>query len=96
VGRRPRRDEFELAHVESLRAAGREVVEIVSEPGLEGLRRGAERLDAMRGGAEVIYQAVLFDGERWRGYADFLGRVDSPSELGDWSYVWPTPSSPGG
>ena len=71
-------DEFELAYVESLRAAGREVVEIVSEPGLEGLRRGAGRtLDAMRGGAEVIYQAVLFDGERWRGCADFLERVDS-------------------
>jgi len=35
-------------YVESLRAAGREVVEIVSEPGLEGSRGGAERtLDAM-------------------------------------------------
>jgi len=80
-------DEFELAHLDSLRAAGREVVEIVSAPGSEGLRRGAERtLEAMRAGAEVIYQAVLFDGERWRGYADFLERVDSPSELGDWSY----------
>ena len=41
-------------------AAGREVVEIVSEPGLEGSRGGAERtLDAMRGGAEVIYQTRL-------------------------------------
>lgn len=80
-------DEFELAHVESLRAAGRDVVEIASEPGLGGLRGGAERtVDAMRGGAEVIYQAVLFDGVRWRGYADFLERVDSSSELGDWSY----------
>jgi len=80
-------DEFELAHVGSLRAAGREVVEIVSEPGLDGLQRGAERtLAAMRSGAEVIYQAVLYDGERWRGYADFLERVDSPSALGGWSY----------
>jgi uncharacterized protein len=80
-------DEFEVAYVESLRAEGREVVEIVSEPGLDGLRRGAERtLDAMRGGAEVVYQAVLFDGKRWRGYADFLERVESPSALGDWSY----------
>ncbi len=80
-------DEFELAHVESLRAEGREVTEIVGEPGLEGLKRGAERtLEAMRGGAEVIYQAVLYDGERWRGYADFLERVGSPSALGDWSY----------
>jgi predicted RecB family nuclease len=80
-------DEFEREYVESLRAEGREVVEIVSEPGLDGLRAAAERtLDAMRGGAEVIYQAVLFDGERWRGYADFLERVETSSKLGGWSY----------
>jgi len=40
----------------------------------------------MRAGAEVIYQAVLFDGERWRGHADFLERVARPSAVGDWSY----------
>jgi predicted RecB family nuclease len=80
-------DEHELAYLESLRAAGREVVEIAGDPGLDGLRRGAERtLEAMRAGAEVIYQGVLFDGVRWRGYADFLERVDSPSALGPWSY----------
>jgi len=80
-------DEHEAAYVESLRAAGREVVEIESEPGLDGLERGAERTrEAMRGGAEIIYQAVLFDGDRWRGYADFLERVPKPSALGEWSY----------
>ena len=80
-------DEHELAYLESLRAAGREVVEISGEPGMDSVRRGAERtLEAMRSGAEVIYQAVLFDGDRWRGYADFLERVESPSTLGDWSY----------
>ena len=43
-------------------------------------------LDAMRGGADVIFQATFFDG-RWRGHADFLFRVDRPSPtLGAWSY----------
>ncbi|MDP8942610.1 MAG: TM0106 family RecB-like putative nuclease [Actinomycetota bacterium] len=82
--------EHELAHLAALRAAGREVVEIEEqdgEPGLDGLRRTAERtLEAMRAGAEVIYQGVLFDGRRWRGVADFLERVPRASELGDWSY----------
>src|SRR5712692_8179892 len=42
-------------------------------------------LEAMRKGVDVIYQATFFDG-RWRGHADFLFRVDAPSDLGDWSY----------
>ena len=40
---------------------------------------------AMREGAEIVYQAT-FSREGWRGRADFLVRVDEPSELGDWSY----------
>ena len=45
---------------------------------------------AMRAGAAVIYQAAFFDG-RWLGFADFLRRVETPSELGPWSYeVWDT------
>jgi uncharacterized protein len=80
-------EEHELAYLAVLRAGGHEVVEIESEPGLDGLRRGADRtLRAMRAGAEVIYQGLLFDGERWRGYADFLQRVERPSALGAWSY----------
>ena len=47
-------------------------------------------LSAMRDGAHVIYQAVLFDGRRL-GYADFLRRVEQNSNLGSWSYeVWDT------
>jgi len=81
-------DEHELAYLQSLRADGRDIAEIENERGLDGLRRGAERtLRAMREGREIIYQAVLFDGERWRGHADFLERVDDrPSDLGDHSY----------
>ncbi len=44
-----------------------------------------QTLEAMRKGVDVIYQATFFDG-RWRGHADFLLRVETPSDLGDWSY----------
>ena len=40
---------------------------------------------AMREGRDVIYQAA-FTANGWRGYADFLVRVDTPSALGEWSY----------
>jgi uncharacterized protein len=80
-------DEHERAHLAQLRSEGREIVEIESEPGLDGTREGAQRTAAaMRAGAEVIYQGVLFDGARWRGHSDFLQRVESPSELGSFSY----------
>ncbi len=39
----------------------------------------------MRAGVDVVYQAALV-GEGWRGSADFLLRVDTPSDLGPWSY----------
>ena len=39
----------------------------------------------MRGGADVIFQACVFDGQ-WLGRPDFLIKVDQPSALGDWSY----------
>lgn len=40
---------------------------------------------AIRGGAEVIYQATFLT-EQWQGRADFLTRVEKPSALGPWSY----------
>ena len=50
----------------------------------------AATLQAMRDGVDVIYQAVLL-GDRRLGYADFLRRVEKPSDLGAWSYeVWDT------
>ena len=39
----------------------------------------------MRRGVDVIYQATFFDGH-WVGLADFLLRVDEPSDLGPWRY----------
>lgn len=77
-----------LAHerrfLEDLRGKGREITEIHNGPTL--LRRSAEEtMEAMHQRADVIYQASLFDG-KWRGQADFLLRVDAPSDLGSWSY----------
>ena len=77
-----------------LNGYGLRVVEIPRDttlPRAERLMRGREAtIAAMRGGADVIYQAVLFEG-RCLGYADFLRRVEHPSELGPWGYeVWDT------
>ena len=44
-----------------------------------------ETLAAMRAGVDVVYQAWLED-EAWSGRVDFLRRVETPSELGAWSY----------
>ena len=47
----------------------------------------ARTRDAMRRGADVIYQGRLEDnGGRWSGYPDFLLRVDRPSVQGGWCY----------
>src|SRR5680860_1118513 len=75
-------DEYEDRYLASLKDEGREVVEIAQGDGshaalLEAARRTEE---AMRAGAEVIYQATfLRDGQR--GHADFLRRVERPSDL---------------
>lgn len=78
--------EHESSYLEARRALG-DVVEIAmsdtSRPGL--LAAEAATLAAMRAGMPTIYQATFFDGRR-RGHADFLERVERPSELGDWSY----------
>ena len=78
----------------SLRVDGLTIVEVTRDDDLpheeRRIRGRQETLAAMREGADVIFQAVLFDGRRF-GYADFLRRVERPSDLGDWSYeVWDT------
>ena len=89
--------EHEQRFLEHLREdrAGLHVVDILEDiehlPYRERLQRGAAAtLAAMHAGADVIYQAVLMDDRR-QGYADFLRRVEAPSNLGAWSYeVWDT------
>jgi len=82
-------DEHEAAFLADLQAEDREVVEIPFDDG--GFEQAATRTEAaMRAGADVIYQAT-FARDGWRGRADFLIRVEEPSDLGTWSYeVWDT------
>ena len=83
-----RGDAHELAHLDRLRASGKRIV-VIEKEGLttsDRLRAAeAATLNAMRDGADVVFQATFFDG-RWRGHADFLYRVERPSDLGTWSY----------
>ena len=84
-----RGQEYEARYLEELRAQGRAIAEIrppdTVSPARQIRSEHAATLQAMRQGAEVIYQAVLLD-ERRLGYADFLQRVETPSDLGPWSY----------
>ncbi|HEX2625705.1 MAG TPA: hypothetical protein VHL56_02225, partial [Candidatus Limnocylindrales bacterium] len=82
----------EQRYLADLKAQGRSVVEIPSasdddpRPKGERLRaQAAATVEAMRAGNDVIYQATFFDGT-WLGLADFLLRVETPSDLGAWSY----------
>ncbi len=45
----------------------------------------AQTIAAMARGARIIYQATFFDGE-FVGHADFLRRIDVPSQRWPWSY----------
>ena len=81
-------DEHEQRYLE--RAAleyGSEVVRF-DRPGsgIASYNQAAQRtIDAMRAGTKLIYQGTFFDGQ-FLGHADFLRRVDTPSNLGAWSY----------
>ncbi|MCH7789895.1 MAG: TM0106 family RecB-like putative nuclease, partial [Acidobacteria bacterium] len=72
----------EAAYLEDLRGEGLSIVEIDAED----LHSAVEATNvAMADGVDVVFQAAFLDG-RWRGYADFLRRVEQPSDLGAWSY----------
>jgi predicted RecB family nuclease len=77
-------DAHELAFLERLKADGRQVVEIETK-GRTIEDCVASTLEAMRSGADVIFQGAMLDGV-WGGYSDFLEKVGAPSELGEWSY----------
>ena len=65
-------DEHEAAYLAELLADGREVVTIpFSDFDFDAAARATE--EAMRAGADVIYQACFVDGD-WRGFADFVER----------------------
>jgi uncharacterized protein len=78
---RERGDLHEAAYLAKLRTS-----RAVEEMPLQSANAAERTLDAMRRGADVIYQGTLRLGDRWLGRPDFLFRVDQPSSLGAWSY----------
>lgn len=78
-------EEHEAAYLRELRAPGRPVVDVIGADrwDFEGAARAT--IEAMRAGAAVISQATFVRGD-WRGRADFLERVEQPTELGGWEY----------
>jgi uncharacterized protein len=83
--------EHEARFLAQFRDNGKTISEIPRDPGgrKPSERDVEERLamtkEALWSGADVIYQAVLQFGSWW-GYSDFLIRVDTPSDLGNFSY----------
>ena len=73
--------DHEKAFVNSLRQAGREVVEITRK----NEDAVTDTLEAITRGAEIIVQGALRH-DQWFGYTDILIRTDSSSALGNWSY----------
>lgn len=79
--------EFEGSYLQKLKDKGKTIAEISNEdPHAE-----KHTIDAMKAGVDIVYQARLKEDGKWSGWADFLMRVDTPSNLGEWSYeVWDT------
>jgi predicted RecB family nuclease len=77
--------EHEAQHLASLQAQHGEASIEVIDAELSDSDREAATHAAMRRGAAVVYQAALRSGI-WRGFADFLQRVEEPSGLGNFSY----------
>jgi uncharacterized protein len=81
-------EEHERYHLNVLRQLhGTALVEFERpENTIEGFQRAeAMTVAAMQRGAPVIYQATFFDGT-FVGRADFLRRIDTPSERFRWNY----------
>jgi len=73
----------EAGFLDSLKAKKLRVAEIPGDGRPENLV--AQTMQAMREGHDVVFQAALRAGPFY-GRADFLRRVDSPSQLGAWRY----------
>ncbi len=74
----------EAAYVKRLREHHSSFIDIAAAGDSREARHEAT-IKAMREGVQIIYQATFID-EQFLGYADFLRRVESPSDLGAYSY----------
>lgn len=75
--------EHEKAYLQKLKGEGKSICEI--DPNLPINDRVAKTIEALKDGYDVIYQAVL-KNDNWQGFADFLIKCDTPSNLGNYSY----------
>jgi len=82
---RERGERHEREYLAHLRAQGLTVENLSHIPHKEEQRLLKETLALMDGGAEVIAQGALSDGE-WFGRPDVLRRVAAPSKRWGWSY----------
>ena len=73
----------EQGYLDSLRSNGSTVV--VIEGGVVDNEAVARTREAMEDGAEIIVQGAFRSGN-WIGRTDVLRRIDTPSDLGPWSY----------
>ena len=73
----------ETGYIEYLRAEGLTIKEFPADA--RAAAGVTETRAAMADGYDLLYQAPLADAS-WTGRADFLRRVESPSNLGSWSY----------
>ena len=77
---RERGQAHERNYVESLKAEGLRVVDLS-----DSADAPAATLAALKDGADAVVQGAL-EADGWRGYADVLRRVETPSALGPWYY----------
>lgn len=75
--------DHERLYLAKLKAEGRSIVEIERDDSIEAMAELTRQ--SMRDGADVIYQGAL-TAPGWHGYSDFLLKVNTPSDLGDYSY----------
>src|SRR5215218_1775343 len=75
-------EEHEAAHLSALEADGLDIARIKLDDNWEAAAAATEQ--AMRAGADVVYQAVVVDASGWRGIGDFLERqYDGSYEVAD-------------
>ncbi|MBZ9867025.1 TM0106 family RecB-like putative nuclease [Mesorhizobium sp. CA15] len=77
-------DAHEAAHLAQLERAGKRIIKIEKD-GISFDDAVKASLEALRDGPDIVFQGA-FERGIWGGYSDFLERVDSPSELGGYSY----------
>ncbi|PHO01885.1 nuclease [Rhodobacteraceae bacterium 4F10] len=77
-------DEHEAAYLQQLIDGGKDVA-VIETDGVPFEQAVAATHEALREGPEAVFQGAI-EGGMWGGYSDFLEQVETPSDLGTWSY----------